>query len=93
MESLIDRRCAGCIRDCDSGLYYKCAQNDYSFYKRKKEEKSKYFSKIFEGWPEEVEKELNIFFEKNSNVCPYSFVKINGNYGEKICLMVVFERV
>lgn len=40
MENLIDRRCAGCVRDCDSGLYYKCAQNDYSFYKRKNEEES-----------------------------------------------------
>ena len=93
MESLIDRRCAGCVRDCDNELYYKCAQSDYPFYKRKKEEKPKYFSKIFEGWSEEVEKELNNFFEKNSDVCPYSFVKISGNYGEKICLMVVFERV
>lgn len=40
MESLIDRRCAGCVRECDSGLYYKCAQNDYYFYKRKNEEES-----------------------------------------------------
>lgn len=40
MENLIDRRCTGCVRDCDNELYYKCAQNDYYFYKRKNEEES-----------------------------------------------------
>lgn len=43
MESLIDRRCAGCVRDCDNELYYKCAQNDYYFYKRKTEESPLYW--------------------------------------------------
>ena len=43
MESLIDRRCAGCTRDCDNELYYKCAQNDYYFYKRKTEENPLYW--------------------------------------------------
>ena len=45
MESLIDRRCVGCVRDCDNELYYKCARNDYSFYKSKKEEEPFYWGK------------------------------------------------
>lgn len=32
MESLIDRRCAGCKQTCDDTMYYACAQNDYRFY-------------------------------------------------------------
>lgn len=32
MESLIDRRCAGCKQPCDDTMYYVCAQNDYRFY-------------------------------------------------------------
>lgn len=32
MESLVDRRCAGCKQTCDDTMYYACAQNDYRFY-------------------------------------------------------------
>lgn len=32
MQSLIDRRCAGCKQTCDDIMYYACAQNDYRFY-------------------------------------------------------------
>ena len=44
MESLIDRRCAGCTRECDSELYYKCVVNDYLCYESKAEEKPFYWS-------------------------------------------------
>ena len=32
MQSLVDRRCAGCKQTCDDTMYYACAQNDYRFY-------------------------------------------------------------
>ena len=38
MESLIDRRCAGCTRECSDSLYYKCSLNDYLCYESKTEE-------------------------------------------------------
>lgn len=43
MESLIDRRCAGCTRECSDALYYKCALNDYLCYESKEEENPLYW--------------------------------------------------
>ena len=74
MESLIDRRCAGCVRDCTNELYYKCAQSDYPFYKCK----SKYKAYGFYGTPEPIVAKINKFFVENPQAEVLSITKLDG---------------
>ena len=87
MESLIDRRCAGCVRDCSNELYYKCAQSDYPFYKCK----SKYKAFSFTGRPSTIVKELNEFFVENPQVEIVNIVKVEGYSNEAPGVVMVVK--
>ena len=94
MESLIDRRCAGCVRDCNNEQYYKCAVvADYGFYEKNEsaQNKPKYKAFSFTGRPSTVAKELNEFFAENPQVEIVNMVEVEDYAIEESGIVMIVK--
>jgi len=100
MESLIDRRCAGCTRDCSDALYYECTLRDYLFYKANSaivekiepaQNNPKYKAYGAYGVPSTIVEGINKFFAENPQAEIISITKLDGYEAYYPGVMVVVK--
>ena len=99
--SLIDKRCAGCLRRCSERQYIQCVMDDYSFYdggieveelKVVMAKMPKYFAENFSVSADEIKEGLNRFFR----TCPSFELKqvLNLTQAEDLLntIMIIVEK-